>query len=121
MELLQQSAPKLLTLELLQREGIGYDTRRIRRRLRGAENESEIVPLFQGMGTHYAFLWIGTPAQRVSVIVDTGSHHTAFPCVGCKCGKHMDPYWDPKKSNTSKIIDCSGKKCFFQQSYRLAT
>jgi hypothetical protein len=47
------------------------------------------APLFQGMGTHYSFLWVGTPPQRVSVIMDTGSHHTAFPCTGCKCGKHV--------------------------------
>ena len=47
------------------------------------------APLFQGQGTHYAFIWVGTPPQRVSVIVDTGSHHTAFPCVGCQCGKHV--------------------------------
>ncbi len=46
-------------------------------------------PLFRGQGTHYVFLWVGTPPQRVSVIVDTGSHHTAFPCVGCNCGKHV--------------------------------
>ena len=46
-------------------------------------------PLFRGQGTHYVFLWVGSPPQRVSVIVDTGSHHTAFPCVGCKCGKHV--------------------------------
>lgn len=46
-------------------------------------------PLFQGMGTHYSFIWVGSPPQRVSVIMDTGSHHTAFPCVGCKCGKHV--------------------------------
>ena len=26
---------------------------------------------------------VGSPPQRVSVIVDTGSHHTAFPCSGC--------------------------------------
>ena len=46
-------------------------------------------PLFEGLGTHYSFIWVGSPPQRVSVIVDTGSHHTAFPCVGCKCGKHV--------------------------------
>ena len=48
-----------------------------------------ISPLFLGYGTHYAFLWVGSPPQRRSVIIDTGSHNTAFPCVGCKCGKHV--------------------------------
>lgn len=42
------------------------------------------VPLHAGYGTHYAFLYVGTPPQRVSVIIDTGSHWTAFPCSGCK-------------------------------------
>ncbi|RYG64347.1 hypothetical protein EON64_14185 [archaeon] len=46
-------------------------------------------PLFPGKGIHYAFMWVGTPPQRVSVIMDTGSHHTAFPCTGCKCGQHV--------------------------------
>jgi hypothetical protein len=50
------------------------------------------TPLFQGMGVHYSYIWVGTPPQRVSVIIDTGSHHTAFPCVGCKCGKHVINY-----------------------------
>lgn len=61
-----------------------------RSRLQGSSsNPSNAIklPLFEGMGTHYVFLYIGNPAkQRVSVIVDTGSHHTAFPCVGCNCG-----------------------------------
>jgi hypothetical protein len=56
---------------------------------RALSDGSEVAPLFQGRGIHYAFLWVGTPAQRVSVIMDTGSHHTAFPCQGCKCGKHV--------------------------------
>jgi len=81
--------------------------------------QSTTAPLFRGLGTHYSFLWVGSPPQRVSVIMDTGSHHTAFPCVGCKCGKHMDPHFDPKQSSTSKTKTCGGKqdKCFFRQSY----
>ena len=49
----------------------------------------QLAPLFHGVGVHYAFVWVGSPPQRVSVIVDTGSRHTAFPCVGCKCGRHV--------------------------------
>jgi hypothetical protein len=47
------------------------------------------APLFEGIGTHYSFIWVGSPPQRVSVIMDTGSHHTAFPCVGCNCGPRV--------------------------------
>ena len=79
---------------------------------------NEMAPLYQGLGVHYSYIWVGTPPQRVSVILDTGSHHTAFPCTGCKCGKHNDPYWDPKKSSTSKILKCAGNKnCVFSQRY----
>lgn len=55
---------------------------------------------------HVFFLhsYVGTPPQRVSVIIDTGSHHTAFPCAGCSnCGKHTDPYYEPTKSSTNKV------------------
>ena len=103
-----------LRLNLNQSEGVAIDTRRVRRRL---SLGPEQTPLFQGMGVHYSFIWVGTPPQRVSVIVDTGSHHTAFPCVGCKCGKHMDPFWDPSKSSTATVMSCNGNKCFFRQSY----
>jgi hypothetical protein len=39
-------------------------------------------------------VWVGSPTpQRQTVIVDTGSHFTAFPCTGCDgCGEsyHTD-------------------------------
>ena len=165
----------LLTLQLRQSPGVAVDARRARQRRLSAENNytygrphyawllgplcsnaycisfccvlrREQTPLFQGMGVHYSYLWVGTPPQRVSVIIDTGSHHTAFPCVGCKCGKHvcpfpaipcdalhphppsppsplpsplqMDPHFDPAKSSSAVVRDCSGKKCFYRQSYR---
>jgi Xylanase inhibitor N-terminal len=119
-----------LSVDLFREEGIALDRRRLRRLMeetfiqssRGliATNVTEMTPLYQGLGTHFSYIYVGTPPQRVSVIVDTGSHHTAFPCVGCQCGKHMDPYFDPKKSNTSEILTCSGKKrCYFSQAYRL--
>jgi hypothetical protein len=80
---------------------------------------AELTPLYPGYGTHYAFLYVGTPPQRQSVIIDTGSHYTAFPCVGCQqCGQHTDPYYDSKNSSTSKVLDCGkGEKCVVSQSY----
>lgn len=43
------------------------------------------MPLRTGYGTHFAFIYVGKPEpQRVSVILDTGSHWMAFPCTGCK-------------------------------------
>ncbi|CAN0534034.1 unnamed protein product, partial [Laminaria digitata] len=65
------------------------------------------TPLFPGWGTHFAYVYAGTPAQRVSVIIDTGSHFTAFPCSECKnCGSNPDLYWDHNKSSTAHIVDC---------------
>ena len=76
----------------------------------GLYNEFQSVPLAQGYGTHYVTLWVGTPTpQRKTLIVDTGSHHTAFPCKGCKrCGEqhHTDKYFDPSISKTFRPLTC---------------
>ncbi|CAM9579292.1 unnamed protein product [Choristocarpus tenellus] len=88
----------------------------------------EDIPLFPGWGTHFAYVYVGTPPQRVSVIVDTGSHYTAFPCAGCRnCGDHTDAYWDHKKSSTSTVVGCDSchgafrcdkvDHCTFSQKY----
>ena len=95
-----------------------FDSRNNLHRRQLLSNRTGTTPLYEGLGTHYSYIYVGTPPQRVSVIVDTGSHHTAFPCVGCSCGKHMNPLWDPAKSNTSKIVKCPGtQRCYFSQSY----
>ena len=61
-----------------------------------------------------ATVWVGSPPQRKSVIVDTGSHYTAFPCTGCNnCGEsyHTDLYFDPEKSNTFHQNSCKEQEC----------
>ena len=88
------------------------------------------APLSQGYGTHYATVWVGSPSpQRKSVIVDTGSHYTAFPCKGCQnCGEehHTDNNYDPDVSDTFRVVQCGhcsssarceGGRCAFSQSY----
>merc|ERR1719197_758559 len=46
--------------------------------------------------------------DEVPLIIDTGTHHTAFPCAGCAaCGDHTDPYFDPAASSTSHVMTCS--------------
>lgn len=73
---------------------------------------------------------IGTPEQRLSVIVDTGSSALSFPCSECKnCGRHMEKpfnlnfsksssilYCDEKKNCPLKL-KCSCKKCQYTQHY----
>ncbi|CAN0020703.1 unnamed protein product, partial [Heterosigma akashiwo] len=68
-------------------------------------------------------MW-NTP-QRVSVVVDTGSHFTAFPCKGCLgCGSV--PYFNLSSSSTGHQLgcdecqstrSCASGKCQFNQSY----
>lgn len=99
--------------------------------LRGGQYSNyAAAPLNQGYGTHYANLWVGQPkAQRKSVIIDTGSHFTAFPCKGCEnCGEehHTDPYYDPDLSETFQALGCykcqlgaicKDRRCYFSQAY----
>lgn len=79
---------------------------------------TESAPLFPGLGTHFVYIFVGTPRQRRTVIVDTGSHLTAFPCQGCQCGEHMNAPYNPRVSKTSSIPVCPGfKNCPIIQSY----
>jgi len=76
----------------------------------GFPDDYQSAPLSQGLGTHYATVWVGTPTpQRKTLIVDTGSHHTAFPCKGCRdCGEehHTDKNFDPESSKTFNPLPC---------------
>jgi hypothetical protein len=50
-------------LDLLQDDGKAVDNRRMARQLQGqnaSRNTNEILPLFQGMGTHYSYIYVGT-------------------------------------------------------------
>ena len=75
----------------------------------------ETGALYQGYGTHYLDLWIGTPPQRQTVILDTGSSITAFPCQECQhCGEenkirfHLDQVFHQEESSTFRQQDCGG-------------
>jgi len=101
-----------------------YDMSRRRRRLDNEnfetimDNESgeqgqlfdtEVDALFQGYGTHYVDLWVGTPPQRQTVIVDTGSSVTAFPCeecIDCGDGYHVDKYFNEDDSSSFHRVEC---------------
>ncbi|POM59642.1 Aspartyl protease family A01B [Phytophthora palmivora] len=87
---------------------------RYTRRLNSEEDAPELVPLHLGLGTHYTWVYAGTPPQRASVIADTGSGLMAFPCSGCDgCGKHTDEYFQADNSSTLVHVTCS-QKSFFQ-------
>ena len=106
------------SVQLNRTRGYLMDERSSRRLTQQQDDRGVMDPLYRGFGTHYAFVWVGSPPQRVSVIVDTGSHWTAFPCTGCQCGRHMDSYFDTSKSSTANVLTCGAKaKCYFSQSY----
>lgn len=74
------------------------------------DSEIEVGELFQGYGTHYVDLWVGTPAQRQTVIVDTGSGITAFPCKPCvDCGEsyHASAFFDVDHSTSFDKLYCN--------------
>lgn len=79
------------------------------------------------LGYYYVDLRVGTPPMKQTVIVDTGSSLTAFPCAGCEnCGHHLDSYFDYRHSNTSRVVTCSedvscnscqSDRCHYHQGY----
>lgn len=67
---------------------------------------------FDALGYYYAEVYVGTPAHRFSVIVDTGSSLLAVPCKGCStCGKHQDAPFSIGDSETSRYVPCPGNVC----------
>mmetsp|Transcript_10152 Transcript_10152/g.21804 ORF Transcript_10152/g.21804 Transcript_10152/m.21804 type:complete len:773 (+) Transcript_10152:341-2659(+) len=88
---------------------------------RRREEAMQIGALFEGYGTHYVDLWCGSPPQRQTVIVDTGSGITAFPCSGCNdCGApayHIDQLFLETDSSTFAKSTCSSKSdCIMSRS-----
>ena len=88
----------------------GYPRRRLAEPASKPGGRTEIMSLYQGFGTHYVDLWVGTPPQRQTVIVDTGSGVTAFPCSLCHdCGDekyHTDPIFHEDQSKSFAPVTC---------------
>ncbi|RYY32036.1 hypothetical protein EON62_05900, partial [archaeon] len=81
-----------------------------RRRLQDA---GPVYSDFRTLAYYYADIFLGTPAQRFSVITDTGSSLTAVPCKGCtNCGSHMNPRFDFTASASCSRLQCNtGRTC----------
>lgn len=89
------------------------------------------VPLHASSGTHHVHVYIGSPPQRQTLIVDTGSRLMAFPCEPCRqCGNHVSKFYRPALSTTDKSPSCgecllkgvskcsdSGDRCIISQKY----
>ncbi len=80
---------------------------------------------------YYANIYVGSPPQQQSVIVDTGSSFVGVPCQqSCSgnCGKvHRNALFDAELSQTFaeepcaghkvSACDCSNGRCKYQQVY----
>lgn len=89
------------------------------------------LPIHAEKGSHHAEIYIGSPPQRQTVILDTGSRIVAFPCKPCKrCGQHVNPYFDTSRSTTHRVSKCGsclmqgistcslyGNRCTMEQHY----
>ena len=89
------------------------------------------IPLHAKKGSHHVIIYAGSPPQRQTVILDTGSRLLAFPCKPCKrCGAHVNPYFDPSQSSTIRFSKCGscllegsstcslfGDRCAMEQGY----
>lgn len=113
MPLIPHHIQKQRRLKQLQEEtGVSHDISMFDRntQFRRREEALQVGALYHGYGTHYADVWVGTPPQRQTVIVDTGSSLTAFPCSGCQdCGAptyHIDNYFDFAASSTFHKTGC---------------
>jgi len=69
---------------------------------------SLIFPLHANSGTHHAYLYIGTPPQRQTLIIDTGSRITAFPChpYCFDCAVHASKQFYLNASSSHAIVPC---------------
>lgn len=86
-------------------------TARLRRRRRLAESlvSNRLSGDLLDRGYFAADVTVGTPPQRFSLIVDTGSSITALPCADCadRCGEHANPRFRPSSSHTFAPVDCA--------------
>jgi len=83
------------------------------------------------LGYYYVTLFFGTPLQKQTLIVDTGSVTTTIPCVECgnNCGQHhFDKPFDHSASETFQSFKCDENfgnyvcsdctnMCYFSVSY----
>lgn len=92
---------------------------KINRYLTSSEMDGDSILVYGNssyMKYYYTNIYVGTPPQKQSVIIDTGSLLTAIPCKPhcTNCGKHLYSYYDMTQSSTSEILGCDNKNCKYR-------
>ncbi|TVU11532.1 hypothetical protein EJB05_45124, partial [Eragrostis curvula] len=89
----------------------------IHRRL-SASNSTTTVPARLGLPFHtmeyVVTIGIGTPAQNLTLLFDTGSDLTWVQCKPCTpglCYPQEEPLFDPSSSTTYENVACSSQEC----------
>jgi hypothetical protein len=86
------------------------------------------MPVYGGMGDfgyYFTDIAIGTPPQRMSVIIDTGSDGLSVACTTCEaCGRaHLDPFYNPEISISFEYLEecpaihLRNPTCTFEKRY----
>lgn len=70
------------------------------------------TPVASGNGEYIVDISFGTPAQKSSAIVDTGSDLNWVQCLPCEaCYTTTSAKFDPSKSGTYKTLACASALC----------
>ena len=71
-------------------------------------NLSPIFGTSSSLNYYYVNIYIGPPSQKQAMIIDTGSHLTAVPCIPLctHCGKHINSFYQLNASLASNVLNC---------------
>lgn len=65
-----------------------------------------------GSGQYFVEFYLGTPPQKFSLIVDSGSDLIWVQCTPCKqCFDQQGPLYDPGNSTTFRPVPCLSSEC----------
>jgi len=85
------------------------------------------IPIFgniTNISYYYSYIFMGTPPQPQSVILDTGSSLVAVPCenycANCNINS-LNPFFDPRFTQTFSEPSCDSQKCGYQIVFFIAS
>jgi hypothetical protein len=70
------------------------------------------TPVASGNGEYLVDISFGSPPQKSTAIVDTGSDLIWVQCLPCQsCYTASSPTFDPSKSSTYAALSCASNQC----------